>query len=619
MFKKYYIFIVSILLSIFSFSVVSFASLNNHTEVNAIEGEDKTLYIDLSLNDKFKEQGANPYLHIINDNETNVNLTLINDHVYKTETVIPGSVFTNENYGFEVCIFDASVDEYKSVFISGGDNLLKNDNYNYLCLDTYNQGEKTNIKGYGYYSIRAEKKPDATYKTQRVWLNNTYPHFYDNDDWDEARVNVIGYYVDGVYTIKEMEAVLNLYSTEYYYFADIPYTLNSFDFLSISQKVGHSYLIYDLVHISSIYFGSCYFADLNSDTFNVTTSTTMGADAVILKYVVEAYLTYGKADSNGCTSSTVSTLFHTWFKNKSASTEDLKNAKILDYTGYSSNGNSYEGLEKTATYSVNEKWNTMCSQAGIDPKTGEFRGINISFFGSDTFKLIIGIGGVSLLVIVILLIYWINRARVDKLSEEDPDYIIKSKKLFLFFKRLFDILFSLAAIILSLVFLWWWITLINLIVTKGHPVFAPKRVGRHKKVFKMFKFRSMRVDAPIIPPYEMSDEMRDKYETKFGKFLRVTSLDETLQFINVFIGNMSIVGPRPGASEHEEILIEARDKYNPSAFEVRPGITGYSQVYMRRQHDVMSKAWFDSEYIKKMSVIVDVKIMLHTFLFIKGK
>ena len=195
-----------------------------------------------------------------------------------------------------------------------------------------------------------------------------------------------------------------------------------------------------------------------------------------------------------------------------------------------------------------------------------------------------------------------------------------NKTVFKVFKRLFDILFSLFMILVCLSFLWWWITLINLFATKGHPFFAPQRVGKNKKIFRMFKFRSMRVDAPIIPPYEMSKEERESYETGFGKFLRKSSLDETLQFINVFIGNMSIVGPRPGAAEGEDILINARDSYNPSAFAVRPGITGYSQIYMKRQHDVMSKAWFDSEYVKKMSILLDIKIIVHTFFLIfKGQ
>ena len=195
----------------------------------------------------------------------------------------------------------------------------------------------------------------------------------------------------------------------------------------------------------------------------------------------------------------------------------------------------------------------------------------------------------------------------------------KKQKTYLFFKRLFDILFSLFMIILSISLLWWWITIINLIVTKGHPFFAPERVGKNKKVFRMFKFRSMRIDTPVIPPYEMSEEERNSYETGFGRFLRKTSLDETLQFINVLISNMSVVGPRPGASKDEEILIKARDSYTPSPYLVKPGITGYSQVYMKRQHDVMSKAWFDSEYVKKMSFILDLKIVVKTLFVIKGK
>ena len=120
--------------------------------------------------------------------------------------------------------------------------------------------------------------------------------------------------------------------------------------------------------------------------------------------------------------------------------------------------------------------------------------------------------------------------------------------------------------------------------------------------------------------YEISQEQLHNLETKFGRFLRKTSLDETPQFINVLIGQMSIVGPRPGASENEEILTNARESYTPNAYYVRPGMTGYSQVYMKRQHDAMSKAWFDNEYVKNMSVLLDIKIIVHTvFIVFKGQ
>lgn len=195
----------------------------------------------------------------------------------------------------------------------------------------------------------------------------------------------------------------------------------------------------------------------------------------------------------------------------------------------------------------------------------------------------------------------------------------KKRRLFFFIKRVSDIALSFLAILLCVSLLWWWVLPINLIASKGHPFFAPYRYGKNKVPFKMFKFRSMKKDAPFIPPYEMSEEQRNSYETGFGKFLRATSIDETPQFLNVLIGNMSLVGPRPGGVEYEENLVKARESYTPSAFEVRPGITGFSQIYMKRQHDVMSKAWFDSEYVKIMSLWLDFKILVHTILFIKGR
>ena len=197
---------------------------------------------------------------------------------------------------------------------------------------------------------------------------------------------------------------------------------------------------------------------------------------------------------------------------------------------------------------------------------------------------------------------------------------MKKKIWFFFFKRLFDIVFSLLAIVFCLTFIWWWVTIINIFVSKGHPFYNPERLAKNKKPFKMLKFRTMKLDAPFIPAYDLSKEDREKLESWFGKFLRKTSIDETPQFFNVLIGQMSIVGPRPASRYGEEILIKARDSYNPSGFSVKQGMTGFAQVYMKRQHDSMSKAWFDSEYVKKMNFVLDTKIIVHTFLFIfKGK
>lgn len=172
---------------------------------------------------------------------------------------------------------------------------------------------------------------------------------------------------------------------------------------------------------------------------------------------------------------------------------------------------------------------------------------------------------------------------------------------------------SFIGILLCLPFLWWWIFIINLFVTKGHPIFVHKRIGYHKKEFGLIKFRSMRIDAnPYLCPNKMTPEIQKSMETKFGRFLRITSLDETLQLINIFIGQMSFIGPRPGAAINEVELIEIREKYSPNAFDVKPGLSGLAQIKMRRNHDLNLKAQYDHEYALKLSLGLDIKIFFLT-------
>lgn len=192
----------------------------------------------------------------------------------------------------------------------------------------------------------------------------------------------------------------------------------------------------------------------------------------------------------------------------------------------------------------------------------------------------------------------------------------RKQKVYLCFKRVFDIIVSLIAIIFCLIFFWPIITIINLFVTKWHPFFAPERLGKNNKVFKMYKFRTMKYGSQIKPPYELSKEELFLMETWFGKFLRKTSLDETPQYINVLIGQMSLIGPRPCAAENETILLNARNAQNPNPSILKPGLTGLAQVNMKRKHDVHTKAKLDSEYVKNISFILDFKIFIKTFLVI---
>lgn len=194
-----------------------------------------------------------------------------------------------------------------------------------------------------------------------------------------------------------------------------------------------------------------------------------------------------------------------------------------------------------------------------------------------------------------------------------------SQRIYLPFKRLIGILGSFVGIIVCFVFLWWWVIPVNAIVTRGHPFFVQERYGKNKKIFKMIKFRSMKIDAdPNLAPSDIGEKKQKSMETKFGAFLRKTSIDETPQLLNIFIGQMAFIGPRPGSAHNEEHLRECREKYTPNAFDVKPGISGYAQIKMKREHDPEFKAEWDSKYVERMSLWFDIGIFGYTILKIFG-
>ena len=174
-------------------------------------------------------------------------------------------------------------------------------------------------------------------------------------------------------------------------------------------------------------------------------------------------------------------------------------------------------------------------------------------------------------------------------------------------KRFFDLTISfLAIVILS------WLFLIIAIVikcdSKGPVFFKQKRIGKNKKHFTILKFRTMRTDTPPdAPTHELSDPKR--WITKVGAFLRKTSLDELPQIFNIFVGHMSIIGPRP-ALWNQFDLIEERDKYK--ANDVRPGLTGWAQINGRDELAIPVKAKLDGEYVEKMGFLFDCKCFFGT-------
>lgn len=193
------------------------------------------------------------------------------------------------------------------------------------------------------------------------------------------------------------------------------------------------------------------------------------------------------------------------------------------------------------------------------------------------------------------------------------------QRIYLVFKRLIGLFGSITGIIFCLVFLWWWVFPINLIVTRGHPLFAHERYGKNKKIFRLLKFRSMKMEANRnLPPSEMTTEIQRSMETKFGRFLRKTSIDETPQLFNIFIGQMAFIGPRPGAAHNEEGLVQFREKYQPNAFDVKPGLSGLAQLKLHRKHTPEEKAYYDHLYAEQISFLLDVKIFVLTVLSIFG-
>ena len=175
------------------------------------------------------------------------------------------------------------------------------------------------------------------------------------------------------------------------------------------------------------------------------------------------------------------------------------------------------------------------------------------------------------------------------------------------FKPLLDVTLSLIGLILFS-----WLFLIIIIAIEiddpGPVFFTQKRVGIHKKYFKLYKFRSMKMSTPHDVPTHLL-ENPDQYITKVGRVLRKFSLDETPQLINILKQDMSIIGPRPALWNQEDLLAE-RDKYG--ANDVKPGLSGWAQICGRDELEIADKARLDGEYVQRMSFCFDCRCFFST-------
>lgn len=176
-----------------------------------------------------------------------------------------------------------------------------------------------------------------------------------------------------------------------------------------------------------------------------------------------------------------------------------------------------------------------------------------------------------------------------------------------YIKRLIDIILSGLGLILAS-WLYLLIAAAIYIDDPGPVIFSQKRVGKDKKYFKLYKFRSMKMSTPHDTPTHLL-ENPDQYITRVGKFIRKTSLDEIPQLWNIFTGSMSTIGPRP-ALWNQDDLIELRDRYG--ANDVRPGLSGWAQICGRDELELEEKARLDGEYVQKMSFPFDCRCFFGT-------
>lgn len=189
------------------------------------------------------------------------------------------------------------------------------------------------------------------------------------------------------------------------------------------------------------------------------------------------------------------------------------------------------------------------------------------------------------------------------------------QKTSLFLKRMFDILASLLAIILLICIPV--LTVIPLVIrftSKGPAVFVQERVGKDGKLFRIYKFRTMRIPEDSFDKNGIELENYSRI-TPVGTFLRKTSLDELMQLFNVLNGTMSIVGPRPTM----EYQVQKYDQQQRKRLFMRPGITGLAQVNGRNELSWEEKIQFDIIYVDKFSLWMDFKILLKTVLVVFKK
>ena len=170
-------------------------------------------------------------------------------------------------------------------------------------------------------------------------------------------------------------------------------------------------------------------------------------------------------------------------------------------------------------------------------------------------------------------------------------------------KRLFDLVLTvIGAVVLALPLLM--VALAVRLTSPGPVLYWSDRVGRHNRIFRMPKFRSMRIGTPAVATHLLKDP--DAWLTPIGAFLRKTSLDELPQLWSILVGDMSIVGPRPALFNQDDLIALRTER---GVHELVPGLTGWAQVNGRDELPIPQKVELDVEYLRRRSLLFDLRIL----------
>lgn len=197
---------------------------------------------------------------------------------------------------------------------------------------------------------------------------------------------------------------------------------------------------------------------------------------------------------------------------------------------------------------------------------------------------------------------------VEMISNESIASAQCQAKNYIKVKNVLDMIFALVLLVmLSPLML-----LVGILIrldSRGSALYCQTRVGRYGKLFTMFKFRTMHINAPVLSTEDMQKQQAIPF-TRIGPFLRKSSLDELPQLFNIILGEMSFIGPRPSLPTQTDVN-ELREHLN--AQHLKPGITGLAQAIGRDDLDNETKVGYDAEYCHGLNLLMDIKILFKTF------